>query len=58
MERGRIAERDQLRGAGGGDLAEAADVGEQRRAAEAERGVEDAGLIDLAVGQRDEVGAT
>src|SRR5215217_2120022 len=57
VEGGGVAGRDELRGAGGGDLGEAADLGQQQRLAEAERGEEDARLVDLAVGQHDEVGA-
>ena len=40
-----------------GDLGKAADLAEQQRLAEGERGEEHAGLVDLAVGQHDEVGA-
>ena len=41
----------------GGDLGEASDVGEDERLAEREGGEQDAGLVDLAVREDDEVGA-
>ena len=57
MQRRRVARRDELGRAGRRDLGEAADVGEHERHAEAQRGEEDARLLDLAVGQHGEVGA-
>ena len=53
----RVARGDQLGRPGRGDVGEAADVGEHERHAEAQRGEEDARLLDLAVGQHGEVGA-
>ena len=52
-ERGRVAGRDEL---GAVDLREAADGAQQQRLAERQRGEQHAGLVDLAVGQDDEVG--
>ena len=57
VERRRVAGRDELGGAGRGDLGEAADVAQQQRLAERQRGEQHARLVDLAVGQHDEVGA-
>ena len=54
---GRVAGRDELGGARGRDLAEAADRAQQQRLAERQRREQHAGLVDLAVGQDDEIGA-
>ena len=57
MQRRGVARRDELGRARGRDLGKAADVGEHERHGEAQRGEEDARLLDLAVGQHGEVGA-
>src|SRR4051795_5722256 len=56
-ERVRVAGGDEGGGSGLGDLGEASDGGEDEGDAEAQRGEQDARLVDLAVGQDGEVGA-
>ena len=56
-QRGGVAGRDESRGAGLRHLGEAADRAHHQRLAEGEAGVEDAGMLGVEVGQRDDVGA-